>query len=130
MAARRGGLERASQARTVLPVSLNSIIRGFLGDLHVVHMRLAYARRSDFDEFGTTAHLVDRRAAAIAHRGPYSAHELMDHCRQRALVRHAALDALGHELFGRVVTLGVLEIAVAGALLHRPQRSHAAVDLV
>src|SRR5947208_16001175 len=99
MAARRGGLERASQARTVLTVSLNSVIRGFLGDLHVVHMRLADARRRDFDKFGTTAHLVDRRAAAVAHRGPDSAHELMDHCREGALVRHAALDTLRHELF-------------------------------
>mgnify|MGYP003694715607 CR=1 FL=1 len=38
--------------------------------------------------------LVDRRAAAVAHRRAQAAHQLVDHRRQRALVRNAAFDAL------------------------------------
>src|SRR5205085_12261364 len=45
-----------------------------------------------------------------------------------ALVRHAALHALGHELVD--VHVRVLEIAVRGALLHSAERAHAAVGLV
>ena len=46
---------------------------------------------------------------------------------QQAAVRHAALDALGHQLVG---VRGVLEVAVLAAQLHRAQRAHAAVALV
>ena len=37
----------------------------------------------------------------------------MDDVRERSLVRHAALDAFGHELLGGALAFGVLEIAVA-----------------
>src|SRR6476469_5618960 len=30
----------------------DAIVGGFLDDLHIVHVRLAYARRRDLDEFG------------------------------------------------------------------------------
>ena len=49
--------------------------------------------------------LVDGRAAAVAHRRAQAAHQLVDHRRQRALVRHAALDAFGHELLRRAPRL-------------------------
>src|SRR5215471_11134110 len=79
---------------------LDTVVRGLLGYLHVVHVRFAHAGGGDLDEFGARAHRLDRRAAAIAHRGAHPAHELVYHGRERTLVRHAALDALGHELFG------------------------------
>ena len=44
-----------------------------------------------------------------------------------ALERHAAADALGHELLQ--VVLGVLEVAVLGPLLHGFHRTHAAIRL-
>jgi hypothetical protein len=44
---------------------------------------------------------LDVRAAAVAHAGTQPADQLMDRVGQRALVRDAALDALGHELLAR-----------------------------
>ena len=72
-------------------------------------------------------------AAAVAHAGAQAADELVNHRRDAALVRDAALDPLGHELLGRLrvrieIEL-VLEVAVAAAAAHRAERSHAAVFL-
>ena len=71
-----------------------------------------------------------RAAAAVAHAGLQAADQLVDDEGQRALVRHAALDAFGHEL--HLLQLVVLEVAVAAALAlaHRFERAHAAVELV
>src|SRR6185437_6363801 len=109
---------------------IGAIVRCFLGDLHVVHMRLADAGRRNFDELGARAQGVDRRTAAIPHRGANAAHELVNHRGDRALVRHPPLDTFGHQLFGGALTLRILEIAIARALLHRTQRAHAAIALV
>ena len=57
-------------------------------------------------------------------RGAQAAHELEDGVRQRPLVGHAALDALGHELLGVL-----LEVAVLAALGHGGEGTHAAIDL-
>ncbi len=76
------------------------------------------------------AELVDRRATAIAHRRAQAAHQLVDDRRQRALVRNAAFDALRHEPLRRALAFGILEIAVGASLLHRAERTHAAIALV
>ena len=55
------------------------IVRCFLGDLYIVHMRFAHTRRGDFDEGGTVMHLVNRRATKVAHRRTDAAHQLMNH---------------------------------------------------
>jgi hypothetical protein len=55
------------------PRLLHVVIRCFLGDLHIVDVRLADAGRSDLDELGLLAHLVDGCAAAVAHRCAQSA---------------------------------------------------------
>src|SRR5690606_37072056 len=73
------------------------------------------------------AHLVDAGAADVAHGRAQSAGELVDHAAERAAVRNTSLDALGHQLVG---VRSVLEVAVLGALLHRADRTHAAVALV
>jgi hypothetical protein len=93
-----------------------------------VHVRLAQAGAGDFHELSARAHRLDVLAAAVAHARAHSAHQLLDHPHDRALVRHAPLDALGHELVG--VNRRILEIAVGRALLHRRQRTHAPVRLV
>src|SRR3989304_2189593 len=54
--------------------------------------------------------------------------ELMRAAREAAAVRHATLDALGHELRGLAHVR--LEVAVAAPVEHRADGSHAAVDLV
>src|SRR5437867_1047198 len=91
-------------------------------------MRLANARRRDFDELGASTKLLDARASGVAHARPHAAHQLLDDAERAALVGHAALHPFGHQLVD--VHLGFLEIAVGGALLHRAERPHAAVGLV
>ena len=91
-------------------------------------MRLADAGRRDFDELRGAAHLIHRGAAAITHRRAQAAHQLGDHIDHRALVGHAAFDAFGHQLVG--IGRRILEVAVGRPLLHRAQRTHAAVGLV
>src|SRR4029079_9843274 len=108
--------------------SLDVVVGRFLRDLHVVHVRLAHARRGDLHELRPGAHVLDGAAAGVAHARAHPAHELLDDRGRRSLVGNAALDALGHQLVG--VVLRVLEGAVARALLHRADRAHAAVRLV
>src|SRR5690348_5956865 len=108
--------------------SLDVVVGRFLRDLHVVHVRLAHARRGDLHELRPGAHVLDGAAAGVAHARAHPAHELLDDRGRRSLVGNAALDALGHQLVG--VVLRVLEVAVARALLHRADRAHAAVRLV
>jgi hypothetical protein len=47
--------------------SVSAVVGRFLGDLHVVHMRLAHAGRRNFHELGFLAQLIDGGAAAVAH---------------------------------------------------------------
>src|SRR5437762_1249097 len=105
-----------------------AIVRRLFRDRHVVRVRLAQPRSGDADE-ACRLHVVDRRRAAVAHRLADAAHELVHDRRQRALVRDAALDSLGHELVH--VFDVVLEVAVLreAARLHRAERAHAAVLL-
>ena len=49
-------------------------------------------------------HLGDGAVAGIAHRRAQAADQLVDDVADRALVRHAALDAFGHQLQRRSVT--------------------------
>src|SRR6266702_2599387 len=90
----------ARPARAAPGFSIDVVIRRLLGDLHVVHMGFAHARRGDLDELGLGAHLLDGAAAGISHAGAKPAHELRDDRGRGALVRDAPLDALGHELVG------------------------------
>src|SRR5678815_4696594 len=118
---RRGSADRRST---------DAIIGRFLGDRHVVHVTLAHPGTGDAHELRAGAHLVYVVAARVAHRRAQPPRELVQDRDDTALVRHAALDAFGHQLFelrGRV-----LEIAVARPLRlgHRAQRSHSAIGLV
>src|SRR3954471_4868422 len=105
-----------------------AIVRRLFRDRHVVRVRLAQAGAGDADEL-RVLHLRDRRGPAVAHRLPEAADELVDDRRERALVRDAAFDPLGHEL------LDVLDVALEVAVLgerpcaHRAERAHAAVLL-
>src|SRR3954451_7200645 len=105
-----------------------AIVRRLLRDRHVMRMRLAQPGRGDADEL-RVVQLLDRRGAAVAHRLPQSADELVEDRRERALVRDAPLDALGHEL------VDVLDVALEVAILreraraHRAEGAHAAVLL-
>ena len=85
--------------------------------------------RRDPREARPRLHVLDRRRAAVAHRLPQAADDLVDDRRERALVRDATLDALGDEL------LDVLDVALEVAVLrerarlHRAERAHPAVLL-
>src|SRR6187455_213262 len=94
--------------------SADTVIRCFLRDGDVVHVAFAHTGVRDADEARTRAHLVDVAAARVTHRGTQSAGELVQDRDDAALVRDAALDTLGHELFE--LCGGVLEVTVARAV--------------
>src|SRR3954471_15739864 len=105
-----------------------AIVRRLFRDRHVVRVRLSETGAGDADE-ARLLHVVDRRCAAIAHRLPEAADELIHDRAQRALVADAAFDPFRDEL---VDILDVaLEIAVLRerACAHRAERPHAAVPL-
>src|SRR3954469_19037983 len=91
-------------------------------------MTLAQPRAGDADELGAL-HLLDRGRAAVAHRLAQPADELVEDVRDRALVRHPALDPFGDQLVDVLdVALEVPVLRVA-ARLHRAERAHAPVLL-
>src|SRR5829696_2373038 len=120
---RTGGCAAGRRATTSAPV-----IRSVLRDRDVVRVRLAHAGTRDPDEARRLERL-DRRGAAVAHRLPQAADELVQHARERPLVGDAALDPLRHE-FLHVLHVA-LEVAILRepARLHRAERAHAAVLL-
>ena len=63
-----------------------------------MHMAFADAGGGDFDEFGFVLHVVNRRAAAVAHAGADATGHLVDDADHGAFVGHAAFDAFGDEL--------------------------------
>src|SRR5215218_9491642 len=86
-----------------------SVIRGLLGDRHVVRVRLPETGAGDPHE-ARLLEIGDRRSAAVAHRLADAADELVQDRREAALVGDTALDPFGDEL---VHVLDVaLEVAV------------------
>ena len=92
--------------------------------------------------------LLDGGAAEVAHAGAQAADQLVDHGFERAAIGDAAFDAFGDkfaEAVGVAVALavdggalavvvdveifGALEVALAGALGHGGERTHAAIGL-
>src|SRR6478609_9520639 len=56
----------------------HTVIRRLFDDLNIMHMRFAHPGRSDLDELRLCSHLVDGRAAAVAHAGAKPADELVN----------------------------------------------------
>src|SRR5213076_1069712 len=106
---------------------LQAVVRSFAGDHDVVRVRFAQARGRDLDELGLGAERLDVAHPAIPHAAAEAAHHLEDHVGRGTPVGHAALDALGHELRRRDLTL--LEVAVGGAFLHGAEAAHPADHL-
>ena len=75
-----------------------AVVRRLAGDRDVVDVALAQAGAGDAHEGAVLLHLGDRAVAGVAHRRPQAADQLVDDVADRPLVRHAALDALGHQL--------------------------------
>src|SRR5439155_26627946 len=119
----------AAPARTATPPVLlfKAVVGRFLGDDDVVDVALLEPGRGDAHEARPRLQLADAGRAAVAHAGPQAADELLDHGRERSLVGHHALDALRHQLAR--LALELLEVPVARAFLHGPDRAHAAVAL-
>src|SRR6478672_11484240 len=108
--------------------SAATVIRRVLRDRDVVRVRLAQPGTSDAHEARILQRL-DRLGAAVAHRLPEAADDLVQHAGERAFVRHTPFDALRHELLDVLdVTLEVAVLRVP-ARLHRAERAHAAVLL-
>src|SRR5206468_6932125 len=106
---------------------LEAVVRSFAGDHDVVRVRFAQARGRDLDELGLGPERLDVAHPAIPHAAAEAAHHLEDHVGGGTPVGHAALDALGHELRRRHLTL--LEVAVGGAFLHGAEAAHPADHL-
>src|SRR5688500_7860961 len=85
-----GAACRAAASPTVVSV-------GVLRDRDVVRVALAQPRSGDPHEL-RVLQVVDGRRAAVAHRLPEAADELVHDVLDRPLVRDAALDPLGDEL--------------------------------
>src|SRR5688572_25840617 len=86
-------------------LSLEVVVRRFLRDDDVVHVALAEPGRRDPHELRLRLQLGDVRAPGVAHAGAQAAEELVDRRRDRSAIRHAPLDALGHELLDLASTL-------------------------
>src|SRR5262245_57728848 len=77
---------------------LDAVVRSLLGDDHVVDVALLEPRLGDADEARVGAQLAEPRRAAVAHARAHTADQLVDAAAQAAAIRHAPLDALGHQL--------------------------------
>ena len=86
------------------------IVGRFFGDLHVMDMGFTNASTSNLYELRALVKFRNGRAATIAHARANAALELMHDGADGAFVRHAALNALGHEFFG--IVLRVLKVAI------------------
>src|SRR6476469_4009518 len=93
-----GGPDAKAPARSRRGGSRSAVVRRFLRDLHVVHVRFARAGGGHFHEGRLGAHFLDGGATDVTHRRAQAAGELMHHAAERAAIRHAAFDAFGHEL--------------------------------
>src|SRR5690625_4774486 len=89
------------------------VVGGLFSDADIVDVTLPHAGGGHPHETGPGAHQVDAVAAGVAHGRAQAAHHLVDDDGYRALVGHAALDALGNQFFRALG--GVLEVTVAGA---------------
>src|SRR5690606_40302497 len=123
-----GSMRPTASSPITHPLSPHGVVRRLLRDRDVVGVALAEAGGGDADELRPLLERLDGLAAAVAHRGAEAADHLVDDLVEAALVGHAALDPLGHEL--PEVVLGVLEVAVLRAGLHGAERAHPAVVLV
>src|SRR5262245_27671793 len=74
------------------------VVGSFLGDHHVVDVALLQAGLRDPEVPGLCLKRCYVTAAAVAHPGSQSAHELMDEAADASLVGNAPLDPLGDEL--------------------------------
>src|SRR5690606_25987596 len=107
---------------------IGPVVRGFLGDLYVVHMRFTHACGSNFYEFRFLVQIFDGAAATIAHGSTQAADQLINDGNNTAFVRDASLNAFRYEL---VDVIGrVLEVAVGRTIGHRAKAAHAAIRLV
>src|SRR5665647_522632 len=102
------------------------VIRGLAGNYDIVYVGLAETGCGDLDKPGLLMEFLNGGGPGIAHTGTQTAEQLVNHLRDRAAVGHLALNALWYQFAG----FAVLEIAVAGALFHGTDGTHAAIAFV
>ena len=94
-------------------ISGTPVVRGFFGNADVVDMTFTYTRVGNWHEYRAGSHLVDILTAGISHRRAQAPRELVENLDDAALVRHAPLDSLRHQLLE--LSRGILEISIRGA---------------
>src|SRR5512134_1234465 len=77
---------------------LHPVVRGFLGDDHVVDVALPQPRRRDLHAGGPLLEVGDVPGADVSHPRLQPPDELVDDAGERPAVRDAPLDPLGDEL--------------------------------
>ena len=106
-----------------------SVVRSFLRDLHIVNMRFTPAGRCDFNKAGFAAHLINRTAAAVAHRRTKAAAHLIDDGKNASFVGNHTFNTFRYKLIN-IAVIVVLEVTVGRAFVHSAERAHTAVALV
>src|SRR5689334_19075421 len=91
-------------------------------------MRMTFdkSRVGNAREAGFGAQIVERSRARIAHARTQTTDELVNIFAERALIRHASFDALGHKFAAATLTRGITINAIA---LHRAETAHATILL-
>src|SRR5256886_392940 len=126
---RTGRSSAGASATRSATTSPTAIVRRVLRDRDVVGMALAEPGARDPDE-PRRLQSLDRLGARVSHRLAETADELVHDRLDRALVRDATLDPLGHELVDVLDVALEVPVLRVRASLHRAERAHAAVLLV
>ena len=121
------GIGSGAQAGVPVPHGLfHAVVRGFLGDDHVVDVGFAEAGGGDADELAELGEFGKRACADVAHAALEAADELVGKAVERAFVGDASFHAFGNGLAAFGAFLGV---AIGGAGLHGSSGTHAAIGL-
>src|SRR5260370_21741147 len=90
--------------------SLQTIVRRFLCDNHIVNVRFLQPGGSDTQETSLLLEFLDVVAARVAHARAQTPHKLSDHILECPFVWHSSLDAFWYEFrfsFGQVLSISI-----------------------
>src|SRR5206468_11699634 len=88
---------QVSKIRNPQSLELGSVVRGFFGYQHVVHVAFFQAEAGDANEPRAGLQLRDIAATAISHAGTQSTRELRDHDLYAPFIGNNAFDPLRHQ---------------------------------
>src|SRR5690554_3585035 len=93
-----------------------------------MHVALTHPGVGNAHEFRLGTHFIHGGTACVTHGCTQTANQLMDDVTHGAFAGHATFNTFRHQFFNAFA--GILEIAVAGALAHGTNGTHATISLV